>query len=100
MLLNISAICSFFVFLESLKGVMLSWGRSFDMRCEGTETGGWFNCLMVQLSSLLIALSLHIYLCAFVRIMEIIETRYLTSSPSFDKCPAADRPEIAFIGRS
>lgn len=32
--------------------------------------------------------------------MEIIEARYLTSSPVFDKCPPADRPEIAFIGRS
>jgi GTP-binding protein len=32
--------------------------------------------------------------------MNIIEARYLTSSPSFDKCPAPDRPEIAFIGRS
>lgn len=25
---------------------------------------------------------------------------YLISSPSFDKCPAPDRPEFAFIGRS
>ena len=25
---------------------------------------------------------------------------YLISSPSFDKCPAADRPEFVFIGRS
>jgi GTP-binding protein len=32
--------------------------------------------------------------------MNIIEAKYLTSSPSFDKCPAPDRPEIAFIGRS
>jgi len=32
--------------------------------------------------------------------MEIIDARYLTSSPTFDKCPAPDRPEIAFIGRS
>jgi GTP-binding protein len=32
--------------------------------------------------------------------MNIIEARYLTSSPSFDKCPAPDRPEIAFLGRS
>lgn len=32
--------------------------------------------------------------------MEIIEARYLTSSPTFDKCPTPDRPEIAFIGRS
>jgi len=31
--------------------------------------------------------------------MEIIDARYLTSSPTFDKCPAPDRPEIAFIGR-
>ncbi|MFI5185704.1 MAG: ribosome biogenesis GTP-binding protein YihA/YsxC [Chitinophagales bacterium] len=32
--------------------------------------------------------------------MEIIETRYLISSPSFEKCPEPDKPEIAFIGRS
>jgi GTP-binding protein len=32
--------------------------------------------------------------------MEIIEARYLTSSPSFDKCPPPDWPEFAFIGRS
>src|SRR6186997_2611266 len=32
--------------------------------------------------------------------MEIKEAQYLTSSPSFDKCPTPDRPEYAFIGRS
>jgi GTP-binding protein len=32
--------------------------------------------------------------------MKIIEAKYLTSSPSFEKCPGPDRPEIAFIGRS
>lgn len=32
--------------------------------------------------------------------MEIKEAKYLTSSPSFDKCPRPDRPEFAFIGRS
>lgn len=32
--------------------------------------------------------------------MEIIHSSYLISSPSFDKCPKADRPEYAFIGRS
>ena len=32
--------------------------------------------------------------------IEIKEAKYLTSSPSVDKCPDADRPEIAFIGRS
>ncbi|HEY0066306.1 MAG TPA: ribosome biogenesis GTP-binding protein YihA/YsxC [Flavisolibacter sp.] len=32
--------------------------------------------------------------------MEIIKAEYLISSPSVDKCPAADRPEYAFIGRS
>src|SRR6266508_1627332 len=32
--------------------------------------------------------------------MNIIEAKYLTSSPSFDKCPAPDKPEFAFIGRS
>jgi GTP-binding protein len=32
--------------------------------------------------------------------MEIIHASYLISSPSVDKCPKADRPEYAFIGRS
>ena len=32
--------------------------------------------------------------------MEIKDAKYLISSPSFDKCPKPDRPEIAFIGRS
>jgi GTP-binding protein len=32
--------------------------------------------------------------------MEIIEASYLISSPSVDKCPAPDRPEYAFLGRS
>src|ERR1700750_1302825 len=32
--------------------------------------------------------------------MEIIQASYLISSPSVDKCPKADRPEYAFIGRS
>lgn len=32
--------------------------------------------------------------------MEIIQATYVISSPSVEKCPAADRPEYAFIGRS
>ncbi len=32
--------------------------------------------------------------------MEIIDATYVISSPSLDKCPAPDRPEYAFIGRS
>jgi GTP-binding protein len=32
--------------------------------------------------------------------MEIVNAAYLISSPSVDKCPPADRPEYAFIGRS
>jgi GTP-binding protein len=32
--------------------------------------------------------------------MEITHASYLISSPSVDKCPKADRPEYAFIGRS
>ena len=32
--------------------------------------------------------------------MEIIHSAYLISSPSVDKCPKADRPEYAFLGRS
>lgn len=36
------------------------------------------------------------YLCS----MEIVHASYLISSPSVDLCPAPDRPEYAFIGRS
>ncbi|HEX6915108.1 MAG TPA: ribosome biogenesis GTP-binding protein YihA/YsxC [Chitinophagaceae bacterium] len=36
------------------------------------------------------------YLCA----MQIKSARYIVSAPSYDKCPKADRPEFAFIGRS
>lgn len=32
--------------------------------------------------------------------MEVIQAVYVISSPSVDKCPKADRPEYAFIGRS
>ncbi len=32
--------------------------------------------------------------------MEIVAASYLISSPSVEKCPKADRPEYAFIGRS
>jgi GTP-binding protein len=32
--------------------------------------------------------------------MQIHSAKYLISSPSVDKCPPADRPEFAFIGRS
>lgn len=32
--------------------------------------------------------------------MKIKENRFLTSSPNFKKCPAPDKPEYAFIGRS
>lgn len=32
--------------------------------------------------------------------MEIIQASYVISSPSVDMCPAPDRPEYAFIGRS
>jgi GTP-binding protein len=32
--------------------------------------------------------------------MEIVHASYLISSPSADKCPKADKPEYAFIGRS
>jgi GTP-binding protein len=32
--------------------------------------------------------------------MQITKAQYLVSSPSFEKCPPADRPEYAFIGRS
>jgi GTP-binding protein len=32
--------------------------------------------------------------------MDIVSAQYLISNPSVDKCPKADRPEYAFIGRS
>jgi len=32
--------------------------------------------------------------------MHIKKAQYLISSPDFEKCPVADRPEYAFIGRS
>lgn len=32
--------------------------------------------------------------------MEIKSARYISSSPAYRKCPAPDRPEFAFIGRS
>jgi GTP-binding protein len=32
--------------------------------------------------------------------MNIIKANYLISSPDIEKCPKADRPEFAFIGRS
>jgi GTP-binding protein len=32
--------------------------------------------------------------------MNIVSARYVVSSPSVDKCPPADMPEYAFIGRS
>jgi GTP-binding protein len=32
--------------------------------------------------------------------MHIKKAQYLISSPSYEKCPAPDRPEYAFIGRS
>jgi GTP-binding protein len=32
--------------------------------------------------------------------MQIKKAQYLISSPDYEKCPAADRPEYAFIGRS
>jgi len=32
--------------------------------------------------------------------MQINENRFLISSPNFKKCPAPDKPEYAFIGRS
>lgn len=32
--------------------------------------------------------------------MEIVSSKYLISNANYDKCPKADRPEYAFIGRS
>lgn len=33
-------------------------------------------------------------------VMQIKNAKYLISSPDYEKCPAPDRPEYAFIGRS
>ena len=33
-------------------------------------------------------------------IMHIKKATYIISSPSYEKCPAPDKPEYAFIGRS
>ena len=35
-----------------------------------------------------------------IEFMQIKKATYLISSPDFEKCPVADRPEYAFIGRS
>src|SRR5690606_21142525 len=32
--------------------------------------------------------------------MDIISAKYVVSSPGYKQCPAPDRPEYAFIGRS
>src|SRR4051794_21653494 len=32
--------------------------------------------------------------------MNILEAEYIISSPDYTKCPAPDKPEYAFIGRS
>ena len=36
----------------------------------------------------------------YIAFMHIKKAAYTISSPSFEKCPAPDRPEYAFIGRS
>jgi GTP-binding protein len=38
--------------------------------------------------------------CLILQLMTIKTATYIISSPSFDKCPAGDKPEYAFIGRS
>ena len=47
---------------------------------------------------------MEIILCAihrpYLAPMIITSAEYLISSPDYEKCPAADRPEYAFIGRS
>jgi GTP-binding protein len=37
---------------------------------------------------------------SYLAAMNIVSARYIVSSPSVDKCPPADKPEYAFIGRS
>jgi GTP-binding protein len=37
---------------------------------------------------------------SYLATMNIVSARYVVSSPSVDKCPPADMPEYAFIGRS
>lgn len=40
------------------------------------------------------------FLSVYCRAMHIKSAKYLVSSPSYEQCPAPDRPEYAFIGRS
>ena len=42
----------------------------------------------------------RIFVLYIANAMHIKKAEYLISSPSFEKCPAPDRPEYAFIGRS
>jgi GTP-binding protein len=37
---------------------------------------------------------------SYLASMNIISAQYVVSSPSVEKCPSADKPEYAFIGRS
>ena len=36
----------------------------------------------------------------YLALMDIHSAQYVISSPDYTKCPAPDRPEYAFIGRS
>src|SRR4249919_382636 len=47
-------------------------------------------------SGILYLVSRISYLCS----MQIKSAKYVISSPGYEKCPAPDRPEYAFIGRS
>lgn len=38
--------------------------------------------------------------CSYLAAVNILSAQYVVSSPSVEKCPAADRAEFAFIGRS
>jgi GTP-binding protein len=42
----------------------------------------------------------HFYFGFYFKGRHIKKAVYLISSPSFEKCPASDKPEYAFIGRS
>jgi GTP-binding protein len=36
----------------------------------------------------------------YLALMTVVSAKYIISSPDYTKCPTADRPEYAFIGRS
>jgi GTP-binding protein len=65
--------------------------------------GGKDNEKLQAISSMLLdlpACSSCLLLLAYLATMIIKKAEYLISSPDYQQCPKADRPEYAFIGRS